>query len=151
MGDTFFHCGDIGAGITMKLVNNSMGQIICLAVSECLTLGVKAGLSLELMMDVLSGTAASNKFLEAVFPSTAFKGNYELGFAVDLAHKDLGHALSMAGQLEVPTPTLAVTHQLLNIARTQGKGRKDISVMLNVFEEMAKVEVRSDKIESAKL
>ncbi len=66
MGDTFHHCGDIGAGVTMKLVNNVMGQGIALAVCESLALGVKAGLDLDQIIEILSGTAVSNKFMENV-------------------------------------------------------------------------------------
>ena len=146
MGDTFHHCGDVGAGITMKLVNNAMGQGICMAVSECLTLGVKAGLSLEQMVEVLSGTAVSNKMMEAVYTSSAFLGNFELGYALDWAHKDVGHALRVAASHSTPMPVAALAHQWQNIARAQGKGRLDHSVLLTVFEDLAGVELRSDKI-----
>jgi len=147
MGNTFHHCGDIGAGITMKLINNTMAQGIALAVCECLTLGVKAGLRLEQMVEICSGTAVSNKMMEAVYPASAFRGNFQLGFALDWAHKDVGHALRMAARLKAPCPGAAIVHQLQNMARSQGKGRMDHSALLTVFEEMAGVKVRSDKIE----
>jgi len=146
MGDTFHHCGDVGAGITMKLVNNAMGQGICMAVSECLTMGVKAGLSLEQIIEVLSGTAVSNKMMEAVYPSSAFLGDFELGYALDWAHKDVGHALRVAASHSTPMPVAALAHQWQSIARAQGKGRLDHSALLTVFEDLAGVEVRSDRI-----
>ena len=147
MGDTFHHCGDVGAGITMKLINNAMGQGICMAVSECLTLGVKAGLGLEQMVEVLSGTAVSNKMMQAVYPASAFRGDFSLGYALDWAHKDVGHALRVAARLGAALPVAALAHQWQSIARSQGKGRLDHSALLTVFEDMAGVEVRSDRIE----
>lgn len=147
MGDTFYHCGDVGAGITMKLVNNAMGQAICQVMCECLTVGVKAGLDLDLMVNILSGTAVSNKMMEAVYPASAFKGQFELGFALDWAHKDVGHALSLAASLNVPCPALSAVHHFQSIARAQGKGRMDHSALLTVFEELAGVKVRSDTIQ----
>ena len=147
MGDTFHYCGELGAGVTMKLVNNTMGQGIALAVLECLTLGVKAGLSLEQMVEVFSGTAVSNKFMEAVYPARAFRGNFDLGFALDWAHKDVGHFLSLASRLNVPCPAAAMAHQFQQIARSQGKGRLDHTVLLTVFEELSGVELRSDSLE----
>jgi len=146
MGSTFHHCGDVGAGVTMKLVNNTMAQGIALAVCECLTVGVKAGLSLEQMVEICSGTAVSNKMMQAVYPSSAFRGNFDLGFALDWAHKDVGHMLRLAAALGSPCPSAALVHQMQNIARSQGKGRLDHSALLTVFEEMANVKVRSDKI-----
>jgi 3-hydroxyisobutyrate dehydrogenase-like beta-hydroxyacid dehydrogenase len=149
VGDTLHHCGELGAGITMKLVNNALVQGIALAVCECLTLGVKAGLSLEQMIEVMRGTAASNRLMEAVYPASAFQGDYGLGFPLDWAHKDVGHTLSLATSLGSPCLGLALVHQLQNIARGQGKGRMDHSVLLTLFEELAGVQVRSDSIKPA--
>jgi 3-hydroxyisobutyrate dehydrogenase-like beta-hydroxyacid dehydrogenase len=142
MGDTFHHCGAIGSGVTMKLINNTLVQDICLAVSECVSLGVKAGLRLEQMLDVMSGTAADSRVLSSVYPASAFRGDYTLGFALDWAHKDVGHTLALAGREGVPMPAAALVHQLQNVARGRGKGRLDHSALLTVFEEAAGVRVR---------
>lgn len=147
VGDTFHHCGEIGTGITMKLINNAMGQGIAMAVCECLTLGVKAGLSLEQMVEVLSGTAVSNRMMEVAYANAAFRGDFSLGFPLDWAHKDVGHMLSLAAELSAPAPAAAMVHQLQAVARSQGKGRMDHSALLMVFEALAGVKVRSDKIE----
>lgn len=142
MGNTFHHCGPNGTGLTMKLVNNMMGQAIGLAICEALTLGVKAGLDLSQLMQVITGTAASSKFLEQVYPESALAGDFRLGFALDLAHKDVGHALRMAARLGSPCPAAAMAHTFQNIARSHGKGRMDHTAMLTVFEELAGVRVR---------
>src|SRR5204862_3213250 len=41
MGTDFFHCGDLGAGQTMKLLNNLLAQAIGSASAEALVSGVK--------------------------------------------------------------------------------------------------------------
>lgn len=144
MGNTFFYCGDTGAGIMMKLVNNMMGQAIGLAVCEGLSLGVKAGLDRDLIIEVLSGTAVSNKFMEDVYPNAALKGNFDLGFALDWAHKDVGHALRTAARLGTPCPAASMAHLFQNIARGKGKGRWDHTALATVFEEMANVKLCDD-------
>jgi 3-hydroxyisobutyrate dehydrogenase-like beta-hydroxyacid dehydrogenase len=139
MGDTFHHCGDNGAGVTMKLVNNVMGQGIALAVCESLALGVKAGLDLQQIIEILSGTAVSNKFMENVYAERALSGDFGLGYALDWAHKDVGHALRLAADVGVPVPAAGMVHALQNVARNQGKGRWDHTALITVFEQMADV------------
>ena len=79
---------------------------------------------------------------ENVYPSSAFGGDFTLGFALDWAHKDVGHALRLAGRLGVPLPAAALVHQLQNVAWSQGKGRRYHSALLTVFEQMAATAVR---------
>ena len=145
MGSMFYHCGEIGMGLTMKVVNNMAGQSMALALCEALALGVKAGLDLGLMREVLSGTADSGRLLQQVYPNYALKGNFELGFALDWAHKDVGHALRLAARLGSPCPAGSVTHVFQNIARSQGKGRWDHTALITVFEDLAGVRLCPDR------
>jgi len=144
LGDTFHHTGPVGSAITMKLINNSMLQGMGLAILECITLGVKAGLELEQMVEILSGTAASNRLMEVGYVRSAFRGDYSLGFPLDWAFKDVGHTIDLARSLQSPAFSLALVHQLQNIARNQGKGRMDHSAMLTVIEELAGVQVKGE-------
>ena len=141
MGDTFHHCGGIGAGVTMKLVNNVMGQGIALAVCESLALGVKAGLDLDQIIEILSGTAVSNKFMENVYTERGLSGDFGLGYALDYAHKDVGHALGLASEVGVPMPAAGIVHALQNVARNQGKGRWDHTALITVFEQLGDVKL----------
>ena len=43
IGDNVVYCGSIGAGSICKLVHNCISAIVSQAISECFTLGVKAG------------------------------------------------------------------------------------------------------------
>ena len=44
MGTDFFHCGELGAGQTMKLLNNLLAAAVGEASVEALVAGTKAGL-----------------------------------------------------------------------------------------------------------
>lgn len=136
------HCGDIGSGVTMKLINNMCVQNICMAVNESLTLGVKSKLDLKQMISVLSSTAASNKVVEEVYPNSLFINNFSLGFSLNLAHKDVGHALKLAADNSVPCPVAAITHQWQSIARSKGMGNKDHSSLATIIENMVDVRLR---------
>ncbi len=138
-GDTFHYCGPSGMGITMKLVNNMMGQGIAVAICEALSLGVKAGLDRDLIVKIVLGTAAASKFLEQAYCGKALKGDFEPGFALKHAHKDVGHALRAAARLGVPCPAASMAHMMQNIALTRGKGDWDHTALATVFEELAGV------------
>jgi 3-hydroxyisobutyrate dehydrogenase-like beta-hydroxyacid dehydrogenase len=136
------HCGDIGSGVTMKLINNMCVQNICMAVNESLALGVKSKLDLKQMISVLSSTAASNKVMEELYPGSLFINDFSIGFSLNLAHKDVGHALKLAAEKAVPCPVAAITHQWQSIARSKGMGNKDHSSLATVVENMVDIRLR---------
>lgn len=136
------HCGDIGNGVTMKLINNMCVQNICMAVNESLALGVKSKLDLKQIISVFSSTAASNKVMEEVYRNSLFINDFSLGFSLNLAHKDVGHALKLAADRGVPCPVAAITYQWQSIARSKGLGNKDHSALATVIEDIVDVKLR---------
>ena len=142
MGDTIVHIGPLGSGHAMKLVNNYLSTAAAVLTAEGLVLGVKAGLKLETMLQVMTGTMAATAHMTGTFPR-AFQGNFEPGFKVDLAHKDLGLALSMGAALNVPLVTGAVSLQVYAQARALGRGAMDQTAVMMMLEELAGVKVRS--------
>ena len=75
-------------------------------------------------------------------PSFVLKGNFEPGFAVDLQYKDLEMATQTGKELGVPLMLTNVAEQVFETARAKGLGRKDISVVVAMQEELAGVKVR---------
>jgi 4-hydroxybutyrate dehydrogenase/sulfolactaldehyde 3-reductase len=142
MGSDLVHCGPPGSGITMKVVNNYLSCAASVLTAECLVLGVKAGLDLETMLRVMTGTAAKTAHLEMTYPAKAFRGDFTPGFLIDLAHKDLGLALRLGGEERVPLAMGAVAREIYSHARARGKGRLDYSGIVTLLEETAGVEVR---------
>src|SRR5262245_50047650 len=102
MASDLVHCGPAGSGITMKVVNNYLSCAASVLTAECLVLGVKAGLDLATMLQVMTGTAAKTAHLEMTYPAKAFRGDFTPGFLIDLAHKDLGLALRLGAEERVP-------------------------------------------------
>jgi 4-hydroxybutyrate dehydrogenase/sulfolactaldehyde 3-reductase len=139
MGTDIFYCGGPGAGITMKMVNNLLNISILAADLEALVLGAKAGLDIEVMLRVLSSTAANNPHLKITVQDQVLAGNYEPGFKAALAHKDLGLAQNMAARLGVPLFSLAPARQLYSIALAEGKGERSMGVIAPVLERLAGV------------
>ncbi|MEE8443286.1 MAG: NAD(P)-dependent oxidoreductase, partial [Dehalococcoidia bacterium] len=88
IGSNVFYCGQIGNGMVCKICNNllSAGQANLLA--ESLLMGMKAGVDLKVLVDVITKSSGNSRRLEERMPRYLFKGNFEPGFAVALAAKD---------------------------------------------------------------
>jgi len=133
MGTTIHHCGDVGAGMRTKLVNNYLAIISCQLNAEAIALSQRFGLSLEKTLEVIHGTTATNGQLKIAWPSKVLKGDVEPGFTIDLAHKDLTLIVQAGNATQVPMPIAAVAREAFSAARAQGYGAKDFSAMVDVL------------------
>jgi 3-hydroxyisobutyrate dehydrogenase-like beta-hydroxyacid dehydrogenase len=142
MATDFFHCGALGAGQTMKLINNLLATAINEACVEALVTGTKAGLTLDTMMSVLRTTVAWNRQLEMNMPKRSLIGDFQPGFMMKLAHKDCRLALQMVDALGVKAPVGHATLDTLNEGLQKGLQDHDLGALLKLREEPVGVTVR---------
>lgn len=142
MGSDFFHCGDLGAGETMKLINNLLATAVSEASIEALVTGTKSGLSLDTMTSVLRTTMAWNNALAIALPKRPLIGDFKPGFMVKLAHKDCRLALSMTERLGVHAPVGRAALASVDEAMRHGLKDDDVGALLKLREEQAGVKVR---------
>lgn len=142
MGRDFFHCGPLGMGEAMKLTNNFLAATLMAVSVEALVTGTKAGLSLDLMMDVMRTTMAWNNQLGVSLPKKALAGDFSLGFMVKLAQKDQRLAVGMAEALGSRTPVGRAALDSLAEAASAGLGELDVSALMKLREDQAGVVVR---------
>lgn len=141
MADTITHCGALGNGAAMKLVNNFMSNGIVSTVAESMTLGLKAGLPLDLMIQISGGTGTNNAWLHKLMPAKAFRGDYSLGFMSRLARKDQRLALKLAEETGVPLTLGKAVLQMLDETVAAYPG-EDFTSVLRVVSGKAGVEMR---------
>jgi 3-hydroxyisobutyrate dehydrogenase len=143
LGTTIIHCGEAGAGQIAKLVNNVIAGITMVAVAEGFALGVKAGLSPELLYQVVRKSSGNSWCLENrvpyadVTPNVPAKVDFAPGFACALMGKDLSLVLAAAQELGVALPTAGVVRQLYTAAEAAGDGGKDFSVVARALTRLA--------------
>ncbi len=142
MGKTITYMGAAGAGGFTKLANQVIVALNLTAIGEALTLGGKAGLDPERLIQALGGGMAGSRCLEMKGPQI-IKGNFQPGFTIDLHHKDLGLIMEAARALQVPLPTTAVVQELFSALRVKGRGAWDHSAVITILEELAGVQVRT--------
>jgi 3-hydroxyisobutyrate dehydrogenase len=128
MGKTVTHVGPIGAGQITKAINQIIISGTYLSVAEGLTLGMKAGLEMEKVIQANSGGAASSWVLHNRGINVV-KNSYPLGFRVRLHHKDLRIALDTARELGATLPGAALVAQIENGLIARGFGDDDVSAI----------------------
>ncbi|HMK92161.1 MAG TPA: NAD(P)-dependent oxidoreductase [Thermoleophilia bacterium] len=111
------HVGGHGAGYAVKLMLNLLWFDSLLAVAEVLTIGTRAGVDLAVLHQALVGSQANSVLLEHDLLPLLRDGDYEEGFAVALACKDLGLAVDLARSVGVPAEVSALAEQVFRRAR----------------------------------
>ena len=146
-GDKIFHAGGSGAGASVKLVNNMLAGINMVATMEALVLGVKAGLSVETLKEVIGASSGANKvfeglvdkiYLHSAEPShgqTANQGLHTIG-------KDVRLANEMAQSLSVPLLLGSAALQPFLAGLANDWAHKEYWVIMELFEQMSGVRVR---------
>jgi 3-hydroxyisobutyrate dehydrogenase len=89
MGKTITHVGPIGSGQVTKAINQVIIAGTYLSVAEGLSLGIKAGLDMEKVINALSGGAA-NSWVFTNRGVNVVNNDYPLGFRLKFHRKDLG-------------------------------------------------------------
>jgi len=142
MGTDFFHCGELGAGQTMKLINNLLATAVSEASIEALVTGTKSGLTLDTMLSVLRTTMAWNNALAIAMPKRPLAGDFSPGFMMKLAHKDCRLALQMVEGLGVTAPVGRAAFASLEEGLQRGLADLDVGALLKLREEPVGVQVR---------
>lgn len=128
MSSRIVHMGETGSGQATKAVNQIMAAGINQAVTEALAFAQTYGLNMEKVVDVISGGAAGNWFLQHRGLSMT-RGTFEPGFKLALHHKDLKICQKMAKQtgtsINLFEKTLGDYEKLME----QGFGEEDISAL----------------------
>lgn len=141
VGKNIIHCGECGAGQVVKVVNQLMSAINLISMSEAFTLGTKAGVDPEIMMNVIKGGSGRCWAVEDRMPQI-LKGNFDPGFTINLHTKDIKLAVDMAKNMNLPLYATNLVAELFKTAQVKGYGMNDNCAIIKLYEELAGVEVR---------
>jgi 3-hydroxyisobutyrate dehydrogenase-like beta-hydroxyacid dehydrogenase len=143
MGTDTFLCGGPGMGHAMKITNNLLATTIMAANTEVLAIGVKAGLKLELMMEVMKTTMAFNHQLYVAMPKKAFVGDDSPGFMVKLAVKDVRLAVELARTYGFEALVGRAAQETLDRAGRLGYADRDTAALMKIREDELGIRVRA--------
>jgi 2-hydroxymethylglutarate dehydrogenase len=144
MGKNIYHVGDIGCGNITKLVNNLIALGCNSITAEGFALGAKAGIKPDTLFEILKVSTANNWDLQQ-YPSTVLKGNFEPGFKISLAYKDIGLALDLGKSYGVPLPVGQAVKKDLGEAMDAGFSDKGVDAVILNLEKITGTPVRTSK------
>ena len=121
MGTSIVRIGESGMGEVAKLVNNLIVGATFAVVAEGFALAVKNGLDPAVLYEAIRGGWAQSKVLD-LSAEAYLNRNFQPGGTVDIHWKDLGYALSLAKDSDVPTPITAIAHEVFKASRSSGDG-----------------------------
>jgi 3-hydroxyisobutyrate dehydrogenase len=121
--------GPSGAGQLAKMCNQIAIAGVVQGLSECVQFGMKAGLDMEQVIDVISKGAAGSWQMENRH-KTMIAGKFDFGFAVDWMRKDLGICLEEARGNGSHLPVTALVDQFYSEVQAKGGKRWDTSSLI---------------------
>ncbi len=142
IGRHVVYCGPIGSGAVCKICNNLMSMGTGVLLAEALTLGVKAGVDLAVLADVIANSSGGSKRLTEKFPRYLFKGNFEPGFATALAAKDVRLATDLGREYGIPMELSNLVDQRHVEAMFRGWGHEDSDAVARIQEEKSGIQLR---------
>ncbi len=133
-----FHCGEVGTGHTMKLVNNMVAASVRMATFEAVTMGIKNGLSLETCANVLAKGSARSYTTEITLPKFV-KGELKTNFTLGLMHKDVRLATELGMASASPMPVSNLVREIFQIALNDLGAESDVNTLIHMHERQSKV------------
>ena len=143
IGDQIFYIGGSGDGTVAKLVHNCAGYAVQLAISELMTIGVKAGVDPVALWAAIRQCALGrvrtfdrmgNHFMQHKFEPP--------DFALKLAHKDVTLATELAREIGVPMKIANITRAEMTEAMNRGWSHLDSRSFLMLQKERSDVEIK---------
>ena len=155
-GERIIHAGPSGSGATVKLLNNLTVASNYVAAMEALVLGVKAGLSVEVIREVISNSSGASRVFEGLVENVMTRDSVppEGEVARQGLHtlvKDVTLASELARELSVPLLLGSTTAQAYLAGEAAGLSDEENWALMKVFEALAGVSVRGDASGSDRL
>jgi 3-hydroxyisobutyrate dehydrogenase len=138
MGDPerILHVGGHGAGYAVKLMINQLWFSHLVATAEVLAVGVKVGVDLGVLRDSLVASPANSNFVQNDVLSILENGDYDEGFALALACKDLGLSIDLARSVGVPVELSSLVDQVFRRGRAQYGDRAGEMAPFKLYEDL---------------
>lgn len=140
MGKTITHVGEIGAGQTVKLVNQILVVVAMLGVAEALTFAEAGGLDLNKTLEAVTGGAAGSWMLSNRGPQCVER-DWRPGFTIDLQQKDLRLVLDAADELGVPLLGTSTCFHFYRTLQQRGLGGEGNHALIKALENLSGIEV----------
>jgi 3-hydroxyisobutyrate dehydrogenase-like beta-hydroxyacid dehydrogenase len=133
MGELIVHCGPLGQGQMVKLINNAVAATNAAVLGEALLVAARAGVDLDSLTRVMgAGSGASAMLTLKAQPMR----EHEFAPLFKLEHmlKDVRLCLEEGQAAGAPFTFAALTREILSAATGRGLGEQDFAALVEVLE-----------------
>jgi 3-hydroxyisobutyrate dehydrogenase-like beta-hydroxyacid dehydrogenase len=135
MGTELTHCGGVGNGQVVKIINNMVVFMTAHALSEALAIGRSAGVDGRLLFETMAKGSSDSFWLRNSGMKNLVPGHFpEDAFPTDYAIKDISYALELANQGGIDARAAKLTRQMLGETSAAGYGKAYYPAMLKLIE-----------------
>lgn len=131
-GNPIRHCGEVGAGQAIKLVNQLLVAIHTSAAAEAAAFGAKMGIHFDVIGEVIGTSFGSSAMLARNLPRFA-ADDYSAATPVSLIKKDLSLIQAQADQLGTDLRLGDVAQELFSDAVAQGWADNDMAALYRLW------------------
>lgn len=135
MATSIVRVGEVGAGGVAKLVNNMIVAATFCVVAETFALAARTGIDHATLYEAIRGGWAGSRVLDVAAPGIIDR-DFTPGGTIDILFKDLGYALSLARDENVPVPMTAMADEVFKAARATGRGAYAQQVIIELWERL---------------
>ncbi len=127
------HMGEVGAGQTAKLCNQTIVTATLAAIAEAVSLAQRSGLDASRLTEGLAGGWADSVLLQIFVPRMTQSGLAPVG-AFRTFQKDIDTVAATAYETGTPMPVSSTVQQLLRLGAAMGLGEADLSAFIDVLQ-----------------
>ncbi len=121
MGSDVTHCGEVGCGQVVKLINNALVFENTLALAEMMVVGERAGVKPETLLGAVSKGSGDSFVLRNHGTKTMLPRNFpEKAFPPEYVLKDLDYLLQLAADTGIRAVVAELARRYYDAACTQG-------------------------------
>lgn len=140
--DTIVEVGSLGAGHTLKLINNFMSIGNCAIIAEAATTAAKMGVDMRKFHAVISAGGANSKMFQMVAPWLLEGDDSHLKGPLRIAGKDLRFYNKLAEQAQVASFIGQAVNQWLQLCNARGHGERYLPVLPGILAELNGTKIR---------
>jgi 3-hydroxyisobutyrate dehydrogenase len=135
MGTDVTHCGPIGCGQVVKILNNMLVFENTCALAEAIAIGRRNGVPPELLLPTIAKGSGDSFVLRSHGMKSMLPRDFpERAFSTRYAIKDLSYALEMAVASGLAVPGAELTMQRLKASEQAGNGEKYHPAVLSLID-----------------
>ena len=140
--DTIIDAGALGAGHTLKLVNNFISIGTSAVIAEALATATKLGVDLRKVYDVVSAGGANSKMFQMMMPWVLDGDDSHLRGPIRIAGKDMRFYTKLAESAPATAFVAQAVNQIYQLAIIQGHGERFMPVLPGILAELNGCKIR---------